>query len=103
MSIPDLIALLMKKTMEEVTETFDLVFDFTGYSPAVDLPKFWIQRIAQLCPPRLLQMVNVCFLSVLLELTLMDRSSLCIMSTPTLRNASGALLGYCYLSVRPFL
>ena len=68
MSIPDLIALLMKKTMEEVTETFDLVFDFTGYSPAVDLPKFWIQRIAQLCPPRLLLMVNVCLLSILLEL-----------------------------------
>lgn len=45
--------------MEEVTESFDFVFDFTGYSPAVDLPKYWIQRIAQLCPPRLLQMVNV--------------------------------------------
>jgi hypothetical protein len=45
--------------MEGVTESFDFVFDFTGYSPAVDLPKYWIQRIAQLCPPRLPQMVNV--------------------------------------------
>ena len=45
--------------MEEVTETFDFIFDFTGYTPAVDIPKFWIQRIAQLCPTRLLMLVNV--------------------------------------------
>jgi hypothetical protein len=45
--------------MQEVTETFDLVFDFTGYSPAVDFPNPWIQRIVQLCPDNLLQMVNV--------------------------------------------
>jgi hypothetical protein len=45
--------------MEEVTEPFDFIFDFTGYTPAVDIPKFWIQRIAQLCPTRLLMLVNV--------------------------------------------
>jgi hypothetical protein len=72
--------------MEGVTESFDFVFDFTGYSPAVDLPKYWIQRIAQLCPPRLLQMVNVRLSALSNGNSLIDRSSRCIMSTPMLLN-----------------
>lgn len=51
--------MLKFQTMARVTETFDLVFDLTQYSPRVDFPKFWLQRIAQMCPPNLLQLVNV--------------------------------------------
>lgn len=52
-------AALSVQTVESVVESFDVVIDLTDFSPAVDLPRFWLQRIAQVAPQSLLPLVNV--------------------------------------------
>lgn len=49
----------ISQVVETAIESFDVVIDLTEYSPAVDLPKFWLQRIAQMAPSSLLSLVNV--------------------------------------------
>lgn len=48
-----------QQVLDTAVESFDVVIDLTEYSPAVDLPKFWLQRIAQMAPSSLLSLVNV--------------------------------------------
>jgi len=45
--------------MEQISDVFDLVIDFTDFSPANELPTAWLKRSVQMCPPTTLQYLNV--------------------------------------------
>lgn len=91
------------QTVETAVDSFDLVIDLTEYSPAVDLPKFWLQRIAQMAPSSLLSLVNVSYSFLDLIRWLTSRPSHSTMPTRTPRNEFDGLYRIWSLSVRlPF-
>lgn len=55
----DLLGYRILDLLSDASTPFDIVLDMTGFAPSTELPITWLVKMVQLCPPGLLDLVNV--------------------------------------------